>query len=356
MRASIVTRTLGVVGVAVALVFVGVPVADAEPTPGPAPVSPPTQIVAAAAPRTVAEAQAQLDQLEAQQSETEEAYNEAQLALEDGQRKVAAIKKQVADQQATVDKLTKQVRAIALMQFQGRSMDATVQIFTSSDPDSFLGQLSTVSKVDQNMNDTLLAQQLEYAKLVDMKRGLDSELVALAAQEKRQADLNDQMGQQVTAAQTLLDRLTEEQRRALAAAAAKNATKWVPSDISGSDANARAIAAVKYAVARVKDSHYSWGASGPHAFDCSGLMLAAYRSVGISLPHSSSAQSHVGRAVSKSELKPGDLLFWYSPIHHVSMYIGGGKMVHAANARQDLRIESVAGYHAHFSGARRVLG
>ena len=354
MRAPLVVRSLVAIGVAAGLAFGQIPDAAADPTPTPS--DPPREIIAAAAPRTVAEAQAQLDQLEAQQSAIEEDYNQAQIALADGKRKVEAVQKQVADQQAAVDKLTDQVRSIALLQFQGRSMDTTVQVFTSSDPDSFLGQLSTVSKVDQNMNDTLQSQQLEQARLESMKRGLDADVVALAAQEKAAADLNAQMVQKVADSQALLDQLTEAQRQALAAAAQKQAATFDVSDLSGSDANARALDAVKFAVARVKDSRYVWGAAGPHAFDCSGLMLASYRSVGISLPHSSSAQSHVGRAVSTSELQPGDLLFWYSPIHHVSMYIGGGKMVHAANSRSGLRIDRVSGYHAHFAGARRILG
>ena len=356
MRTQAIARTLIAAGVVIGLLWSEAATASAQPTPGPSPIAEPRQIVQATTPTTIADAQAQLDQLEAAQSVTEEDYNQAQIALSDGQAKVAAIRKQVAAQQATVNTLTKQVRTIALQQFQGRSMDTTVQIFTSSDPDTFLGQLSTVNKVDQNMNDTLISQQLEQAKLATMKRELDAEVAALKTVEAQKADLDAQMKQKVADAQALLNRLTEAQRRAIAAAAARKAASFNPSDLNGSDANARAVAAVKYAVARVHDSRYVWGASGPHSFDCSGLMLAAYRSVGISLPHSSAAQSHVGRAVSKSELKPGDLLFWYSPVHHVTMYIGGGKMVHAANSRSGLRIDTVAGYHAPFAGARRILG
>jgi cell wall-associated NlpC family hydrolase len=85
-------------------------------------------------------------------------------------------------------------------------------------------------------------------------------------------------------------------------------------------------------------------------------MLASYRSVGISLPHSSRAQAGLGRAVSRSELKPGDLIFWYHPIHHVGMYIGNGKIVHARNTRSDLVIQTLASYPAPWAGARRIVG
>ena len=131
---------------------------------------------------------------------------------------------------------------------------------------------------------------------------------------------------------------------------------WDPNELDGVSANARALGAIRYATSKVKIGQYVWGSSGPTGFDCSGLMQAAYRTVGISLPHSSRAQANVGRAVSRSELKPGDLIFWYHPIHHVGMYIGNGKIVHARNTRVDLVIQTLASYPAPWAGARRVVG
>ena len=88
--------------------------------------------------------------------------------------------------------------------------------------------------------------------------------------------------------------------------------------------------AVQYAMSKVGYS-YVYGAAGPSAFDCSGLTMAAWAQAGVSLPHSSSAQYSSGRHISESELQPGDLVFYYSPISHVGMYIGDGKIVNALN-------------------------
>lgn len=100
---------------------------------------------------------------------------------------------------------------------------------------------------------------------------------------------------------------------------------------------------------------YVWGTSGPNTFDCSGLTSYAYRQVGISLSRSSRVQfSSAGRKVSKSELKPGDLVFYYSPVSHVGMYIGNGKIVHAANPRSGVKVVGLNTMP--FSGARRVVG
>lgn len=117
----------------------------------------------------------------------------------------------------------------------------------------------------------------------------------------------------------------------------------------------RAKKVVAAALSRVSTGQYVWGASGGNSFDCSGLMMYAYRQIGISLPHSSSAQSRLGKAVSITNLKPGDLLFFYSPVHHVGMYIGDGKFVHARNTRDDLEVDTISGY-GHFTSARRIIG
>ena len=98
---------------------------------------------------------------------------------------------------------------------------------------------------------------------------------------------------------------------------------------------------------------YVYAGTGPNSYDCSGLTLAAYRSVGIYLPHQSGSQFHSGRHVSSSELQPGDLVFYYSPIHHVGIYIGGGRIVHAANPGEGVRIAGV--FSMPYSGAVRVV-
>ena len=120
----------------------------------------------------------------------------------------------------------------------------------------------------------------------------------------------------------------------------------------------RAKKVVAAALSRVSTGQYVWGASGGNSFDCSGLMMYAYRQIGISLPHSSSAQSRLGKAVSIKNLKPGDLLF-YGPggSQHVSMYIGKGRMIHATNPRTDVRIDSIHnGYwQGRYAGATRIV-
>jgi cell wall-associated NlpC family hydrolase len=86
---------------------------------------------------------------------------------------------------------------------------------------------------------------------------------------------------------------------------------------------------------------YVWAAEGPGSYDCSGLVLYAFAAAGISVPHSSRMQSQMGSPVSRSQLQPGDLVFFYSPVSHVGIYIGGGQMVHAPTFGDVVRIAGV---------------
>jgi cell wall-associated NlpC family hydrolase len=109
--------------------------------------------------------------------------------------------------------------------------------------------------------------------------------------------------------------------------------------------------AVDTAKAQLSDT-YVYGAAGPDSFDCSGLTQYAYAAAGIDLPHSSKSQSELGTPVERADLQPGDLVFYYSPVSHVGIYIGDGQMVNALNEDSDVVVSSVdmEGY----AGARRI--
>ncbi len=99
-------------------------------------------------------------------------------------------------------------------------------------------------------------------------------------------------------------------------------------------------------------SPYRYGAAGPNAFDCSGLVNWAYKGSGKSLPRSSSALSRIGSPVSKSALQPGDLVFFYKPVSHVGIYVGNGKIVHASNRKSPVKVSDMG--RMKFNSARRV--
>ena len=136
--------TVAVTGVLLAGVFTTP--AQAEPSPKPSPSATPT---------TLKDAKDQVVALETEASALEEDLEEAKLALEDGKRRLRGLLADIAAQQAKVDELSEQARVIALMQFQGRGIDTTVQLFTETDPDAFLDRLTTTSNVDATLNGRL---------------------------------------------------------------------------------------------------------------------------------------------------------------------------------------------------------
>ena len=151
--------------------------------------------------------------------------------------------------------------------------------------------------------------------------------------------------------QSQYDALTAPQREQVDTAHA-GAALAVPTGVLAPSGAAQA--AVDTALAQVGDP-YVWGASGPNAFDCSGLTQYAYSVAGASLPHSSSSQARMGTPVSRSELQPGDLVFFYSPVSHVGMYIGNGQMVHASTAGKPVQVVSLDSLGS-YNSARRIAG
>ena len=116
--------------------------------------------------------------------------------------------------------------------------------------------------------------------------------------------------------------------------------------------NSAAQTAVDTALAQRGDM-YLYGATGPDRFDCSGLTSFAYKAAGVAIPRTSKAQSTFGTPVSKANLQPGDLVFFYSPVSHVGMYIGNGQMVHSSSAGKPVSVVSLDSMPS-FSGARRI--
>ena len=112
---------------------------------------------------------------------------------------------------------------------------------------------------------------------------------------------------------------------------------------------AAAQTAVDAALSRL-GSPYVWGATGPDSFDCSGLLLWAYKKAGITLPRNSAAQAQYGTSVPRDQLQPGDLVAYYSPVSHIGMYIGDGKMVHAPTSGDVVKISPL---QSQYAGATR---
>jgi len=297
-----------------------------------------------------------------------EKYNEASGQLAEVQAKLKALKGRAAAQRKAYAQVTASVNDLARSAYTSGGFDTGLQMLLADDPNQFLQQASSLQRVAASQTAALRRTQTARLRLKQTEAEVaDKERIAQGfrdsmASAKREAD------SQLAAAQSILNSLVASERRRLAAlaaaerrassSAASAARAQLLSQLgrNSSAMSPRAVAAVRYALGQV-GGRYIAAHAGPSSFDCSGLTLAAWRTAGVSLPHYSYSQFNTTRRIPLSQARPGDLLFYFKyGTHHVSMYIGNGKMVHAANPSSGVIVTSVYDpwYSRRFSGVGRV--
>jgi cell wall-associated NlpC family hydrolase len=273
-----------------------------------------------------------VDTLYHQAEVASERYNNAKIELKELRHDMSSLR---ADQRRQDDKLgavQEQVKDSVVRQYEGESLSAVGQVVVSNDPKAFLSQLSTMSAFN-DLQGQLFNDYSTELKALDIRREATQKRAAeVAALQKRLGDDKATIDHKLAEAKSLLGKLEAQQRAALTS---RSTTRTPPVAASGN-----AAAAVNFAMAQVGDA-YVYGATGPDAWDCSGLTMMAWAQAGVALPHSSSAQYNSGTHVSESELMPGDLVFYYSPISHVGMYIGNGMIVNAENPSAGVKVTSL---------------
>lgn len=310
-----------------------------------------------------------------------EQFNEAREVLRAQQAAAQAAQVELDRATAALAEAQVRVRGIARSAYTGSGLNSFQALMVSGSADEFVNRMSTLQMVAGHQNELLghaadangaaaAAQQQVQTAVAEAQRQYD----AVAGQ---QADLERQIAEY----KAIHGRLSAQERQAVAAAAARahadgsahasdgSAHADGPAAASRASRGQRteplaaasapvvadsgaAQAAIAMAMAQ-RGKPYVWAAGGPRAFDCSGLTQYAFAAAGIRLPHSSRMQSQMGRSVSRSELRPGDLVFFYSPVSHVGIYIGGGNMVHAPTSGDVVKvapIDVMGGY----AGARRI--
>ena len=344
---------------------------------------------AAARPLTVAEARNLIKHLQTDADGIDQQYADVEEQINQGRTQLRLEQADVQTQTKKIERLKLQVGRIARAQFQNRSLDTAAHLFVTSDTEGFLSQISTVQKVSENQNAALQDFQQEQANLAAVEHSAETDLAALGEKEKQLKSLAAASDNKLDEAKKVLARLTTAQQKQLAEAEKKatakanaegqaatkppaktnaqrrvaakppaktdaqsrNATKSsrnsTRSSATGSSKGAKALA---YAKAQLGEPYVRSGA-GPSSWDCSGLTMMAWGSVGVSLPHSSRQQFSRGRSVAKSNLQLGDLVFFYSDIGHVGLYAGNGQVIHAP--RPGKSVEYIKMSYMPYAGARR---
>ncbi|MFE2728277.1 NlpC/P60 family protein [Kitasatospora sp. NPDC059327] len=353
-RSRLAVVTTAVVGGAV----LAAGTAHAEPTP------------------TLASVKEQVDKLNDEAEQAIERYNGFQEKRQALQGDANRIQDKIARGQDALNELRTSLGAVAGEQYRSNGIDPGVQLMLDSDPDGYLERAAVQNQVADSQA-ALLKKARDAQRRLDQDR---AEATALLAQlDAAGASLGEEKKQiqaRLAQAEALLNRLSAADRArinaeesaekakaaAQQAAAADRASRSTERPASGAPATAapnssagapagpaagavapsagasgRAADIIKFATAQL-GKPYEWSATGPNSFDCSGLTGAAYRAAGVRLPRISQDQWKSGPHIARGDLQPGDLVFFYDDIHHVGLYIGDGKMIHAPRKGKNVEV------------------
>lgn len=297
---------------------------------------------AAADPSSASDLQRRLEGLNRQADQQVEDYLQAKLAVERTRKSMRGMQQQLDDVRGQLAEARASIAARAAVAYvQGPATDVA-SLLAASDPTDALERAQLLDLLATHDADQVLGARA-------IERSAEARANDLAAVERKQAAILEQLAegkarieQLVTQTEQTLAQLRAAERRAAAASrpaptappAASPAPTPPPNAVSG---NVGAV--IRYAYAQL-GKPYQWGATGPGSFDCSGLTMMAWAQAGVSLPHSSRAQIGIGRQVIRSELQPGDLIFRYSPISHVSLYVGNGQQISATHTGSTVKLQS----------------
>ncbi|RRO16700.1 glycoside hydrolase [Saccharopolyspora rhizosphaerae] len=250
------------------------------------------------------------------------------------------------------EQLRGQVDRLSKASYKGSQMNSIAAVLGSETPDAFLDRASTLDLMSQHNAKSVHAYADATHRAENARKQAWGARAGAAKAEEDAARLEGdiagrkkEMDSQVAKVKQQYNQLSEKDKDAL------SGVKSAVGQLTGSGAG---IKAVNAALSK-QGSPYVFGAKGPSQFDCSGLVQWAYKQAGVELPGSTRSQVSVGRSVSQSEMKPGDIIFFYSSASHDGIYIGNGKMVHAPTEGQDVTVEEVK-YMGDVHSVRRVSG
>jgi cell wall-associated NlpC family hydrolase len=314
---------------------------------------------------TPTQVKAKVDKLYQEAEVATEKYDGAKEKADAAEKQLNTLRDEAARKTEKLNSARDALGYVAAAQYRGGGIDPAVQLMLSNNPEQYLDGAEFADRVGHRQTAAVALVRQQLREIEQLRGAAHVELTSLKS---RQAELGRQkktINGKLDQARRLLSTLPPQQRAQVEQTAgtsgrasrstttARDALRAPGSSAAAADApDSRAAAAVSYAYQKL-GSPYVWGATGPNAFDCSGLVQAAYSSAGVSLPRTTYAQINAGQRVSRSELRPGDLVFFYSGISHVGIYVGDGQMIHAPNPTAPVRLAPID--QMPFAGATRVV-
>ncbi|MGW3076519.1 MULTISPECIES: NlpC/P60 family protein [unclassified Kitasatospora] len=309
---------------------------------------------------SLASVKEQVDQLNEAAEQAIEKHNGFQAKQQQLQADANVIQEKVARGQEAMNELRTRLGAVAADQYRTNGIDPSVQLMLDSDPSAYLERAAVQNQVSDSQASLLKQAQDEQRKLDQDRAEATATLAALDSVGTQLAEQKKDIQTKLAQAQEMLNKLSAEDRAKInaqqsaekakaeaqqaAAAAAAAAKDRASRSADRPDMNApvpsasgRAGAIIGFAQAQL-GKPYGWGKNGPASFDCSGLTSQAYRAAGVTISRTSEEQWKDGPHVDRANLQPGDLVFFYNDLHHVGLYIGDGKMIHAPRTGKNIEV------------------
>ncbi|MFK0253044.1 NlpC/P60 family protein [Streptomyces sp. NPDC090445] len=288
------------------------------------------------------EVKAKVDALYEEAEHATEKANQAKERQEKLEKEIGLLQDQVARGQEELNQLRSTLGSMASAQYRTGGMDQSVALFLSGDPETYLDKASTLQQLTGRQVEAVQKIQAKQRSLAQQRQEAAGKLADLDATRKELGEKKKASQGKLAEAQSLLNTLTAQERQQLkdedSRASRSDAER---ADLGSVKASGRAGAALAAAKTKLGYAYVS-GATGPSAFDCSGLTQWAYKQAGVSITRTTWTQAEEGTRIPLSELQPGDLVFFYSDLHHVGLYAGNGMTLHASNPRGGIKYEKIS--------------
>ncbi|MGW7249219.1 NlpC/P60 family protein [Streptomyces decoyicus] len=289
-----------------------------------------------------------------------QSYNGAKEAAEKAREELSRLQDEAARRTENLNAARSELGTMAASQYRSGGIDPTVRLLLSADPQRYLDGAAVLQRTGSHQATAVAGYARRLGSVRQIQRRAEETAERLADTEAALKKHRVTVVHKLGAAEQLLSRLTAEQRQRMAGRGGAHAgagegradrgtgrgdglradTGPEAAAAAARAADPRAARAVAFAYAAL-GTPYVWGATGPSAFDCSGLTQAAWKAGGVALPRTTYTQISSGPRIDRSQLAPGDLVFFYSGISHVGLYVGDGKMIHAPHPGAPVRIAPI---------------
>jgi cell wall-associated NlpC family hydrolase len=306
-------------------------------------------MTATATPASPARLEDQLDKLNREADQLVEQYNQSNEALKKIRRNLKGLRAEANGAQDDLRKLQATLGARASAAYVQGAGSAVAAVLGSDDPAAAIARVQVLEVLASHDGDLMDQLGVAGQAFAERQRNLVAAEKVQAAEVERLQAKKAEVERAADKTRALLARMRAADRPSRPSTPSSSSSGPVaPPPAGGGAVSGSAAAAVAYARAQV-GKPYCYGGAGSGCFDCSGLTMMAWQQAGVSLPHSSASQINVGRRISASELQPGDLIFYYSPISHVSIYVGGGPRISATHTGDYVRVQSLGSSIVGFS-------